>query len=221
MSWESVPACRRQTPIEPLAPVNGGIRWRRPFSGLVDYVIDPDDDMASRDGSPETEKTAAAEPDPVPVPPPAPGPQMVFTPPPEARVGEEYIVRAKAFDPCISGFTWFFKNGHCPPGMTLDRYTGEIRWTPTEGGRFEVTLGCSTVHGRSVTLTWTICVRKAAVVRVAIAHPRFHNAMRRKATRALRRVFIFWRLARRPAESASRAAAPPGPSRAVAYALRL
>ena len=219
MSLEPYPADCRQSQFEAPAPVNGGMRWRVAYGGLADYSRrSPDPLVEDAGGSPRQ----AVPPDPAPRP-AARGPFITFTPPTEARAGEEYSVRAKAFDPCIVGFNWFFKKDCCPPGMTIDRYSGEIRWTPAEGGRFEVTLGCSTVHGSVAHISWTVCVRKAAVVRTPVPAPRFQSAVRRKTAliKAPRPPCIAWTRARRFVDPAARAAAPPGVARPVPYALRI
>ena len=218
MSLESYSVDRRRSQFETPAPVNGGMRWRAVYGGLADYNRRaPAPQEEAGDHARSGEESSA------PAPVPARGPYFTFTPPAEARVGEEYVVQAKAFDPCIVGFNWFFRKDCCPPGMTVDRYGGEIRWTPSEGGYFEVTLGCSTVHGNVAYLTWTICVRKAPAVRTSVPHPRFQSALRRKTAlfRVPRRFCRVWRQPRPDLNPASRPAAPPGAVRAVPYAMRV
>lgn len=199
-------------------PVTGGMRWRVRYRDLADYCQrNPAAATDDVDDSPPAVKPPAPEPV------AARGPFITFTPPAEARVGEDYVVQAKAYDSHIVGFNWYFKKDCCPPGMVVDRYTGEIRWTPTDGGHYQATLCCSTLHGNRTEITWTICVRKAAQVRSVTPHPRFQCALRRKTALlpAPRLPYVVWRQVRRPLDAINRATAPPGVFRPVAYALRL
>lgn len=218
MALEPYPVDYRQSQFEAPGPVNGGMRWRS--DGFADFLR-RNRDPFNKDGDEPSRE--AAPPAPASRPVAAHGPFITFTPPAEARVGEEYVVQAKAFDPNVNGFNWFFKKDCCPPGMAVDRYGGEIRWTPSEGGHYEVTLGCGTVHGRIAYVTWTVCVRKAAAVRTVVPSPRFQCAVRRKASilRAPRLRCIAWRRARRHACPSARAAAPPDTVHPVARVLRI
>lgn len=217
MPLEPHPVDHRQSEFD-CGPVTGGMRWRRDaFSDFCRRTQDrPNEDA-------EEESLDDAPPEPAPRAVPARGPFMTFTPPTEARVGEEYVVRATAFDPYVNGFNWFFKKDRRPQNMTLDRYTGELRWTPSEVGYYEVTLGCGTVHGAMAEITWTIRVGKAAAIRAVTPSPRFQSAVRRKNTliRAPRPPCRAWRRPRRHTDPSSRALAPPGVARSVAFALRI
>jgi hypothetical protein len=204
-------------PMEPSAPVMGGMRWR---TRAHDYA----DECRRRHNAywrgygvpPKAERVllSGAE---------APtiiGPRIVSAPPDEGRAGEEYVYPARALDDAVDGFNWYLEKG--APGMVVDRYTGAVSWTPADGGRFEVVLCAATVHGRLARQSWTICVRKAAAVRHAVPVARFHAALRRKALRRpappLR---CLWREARRRPAPAHRPAAPPAERPPPAIPLRI
>lgn len=206
---ESQPRLRPK--LEPPAPVNGGIRWRSRYHDLLDLQqrerdLQKTDDPAGEDASarPEAPEDGA--------------PHIGSTPAPEARVGEEYIYQARAFDCDTNGFTWYFEKG--APGMAVDRHTGKVTWTPTEGGMVEVVLCARSLYGKTARQSWTICVRKAAAVREPVPNKRFCEALRRQAARRTQPIRAVWREGRRR-DDANRQAAPPGAPRRVAMPLRV
>jgi RHS repeat-associated protein len=56
-------------------------------------------------------------------------PAIVTTPPLAATVGRQYTYNAQATDPDNDPLMWSFDKA--PPGMSVDRQLGTIRWTPT------------------------------------------------------------------------------------------
>ncbi len=204
---------RRDWELEPLAPVMGGGRWRRPRHDIVDLcrryggvVLNP----PSR-----SSRTAHSEPGEV------LDPLFVSTPPSEARVGGAYVYRARAHAAGIDGFTWYFEKR--PPGMVVDRHTGAVVWTPAEGGYFEVVLCAASLYGAASRQSWTICVRKAVAVRRVAPNPRFAAASlrKRRGLRGAGLFRIFWGAEGRRVDPQCRPAAPPGGRPAAAFSLRL
>jgi hypothetical protein len=186
----------------------GGIRWRPYYPRYVPIVRtrdgyavrDPDRPVPAKDFVYETEGTL--------------GPCMVTTPPSEdGKVGEEYVYAARAFDANVSNFIWCLKKA--PPGMTVDRYSGKVTWTPEDGGHFEVELLATNVYGRSACQSWSMVVRKPPPKRIPVPNRRFERALavRRELVIAkrLRPVRFVWTyVRRRRAVLTPRTAAPPG-----------
>lgn len=205
----------RPTTFDPPAPVMGGMRWTR-LPGP-----DPFWEMIQRSPrAPRPQRSAPAKP----TPPPAPEVEggfalhIVTTPHPEGRRGERYEYRARAYDAQTDGFLWHLEKA--APGMTVDRHTGVVTWTPTDGGRFEVTLRACNLFGKTARQTWTLCIRKPAVHKTPIANARYAAALRHRARRP-RRAYSAPRRAPRRAVPARRAASPPDDSlRAAAIPLR-
>lgn len=186
---------------EPPAPVTGGMRWRDRNIDIINSLrrvrgrrpIDPDAPAGGGDYAVEPGRIA---------------PTIVSNPGSEARIGEEYIYQARACDGIADGFTWYFEE--CPPGMTVDRHSGEVRWTPSEGGRAEVALCARSVYGAFSRQRWTLCVRKAVRLRPSTANPRFRGALRWKAAKAATpRLLLLWRGCKRPTGAARNSTAPP------------
>lgn len=190
----------------PQSPVSGGMRWRRPhhaYAGRCRGLAFHDPELPERDDAPQPEPGAIT------------APRIVSAPPAEARVGEEYVYHARAYDANVAGFTWYFETS--PAGMAIDRHTGRLTWTPSEGGYREVAVCARSVYGAESKQAWTVRVRKAAHVRAVTPNPRFREALRRKFRRAPRRSGHVRRAAnRKPVHISTRATAPPaGRPRAV------
>jgi hypothetical protein len=202
-------------PLEPglHAPVNGGMRWRTRYHDAVEWCRE-NGGIAHDPDKPYTREPPDPEPE------PAPGPYFVTSPPEEGRAGEIYVYKARALDSAVDGFTWSFEKS--PPGMVVDRYTGEVTWTPSGGGRVEVVLRARTVHGKEARQGWTICIRKAVVVRRAVPVARFREALRRKALRtSAPPLRCLWREPKRRALPSHRPAAPPAERSPPAILLRI
>ena len=159
--------------MEASAPVSGGMRWRSNYQDRLErygrrprYIIDTPVESPEREFR-EREPGAIL----------APG--IAGTPPVEARAGELYVHQPRASDGIVDAFTWYFEKS--PSGMTVDRHTGKVAWTPSEGGYAEVVLCARSLYGAVGRQSWSICVRKAAAVRVFKANARFLKALRRKA----------------------------------------
>ena len=182
--------------IEPLAPAAGGIRWRPDWQEVTN--------RSRRYGDACTfHSHADPNHDPEPEPPSPCRPVFTTTPPPEGRAGEEYVYQPSAFDGIANGFTWRLVKA--PPGMSIDRHEGVVIWTPAEGGKASVTICARNVYGKESCQSWTICVRKAVVVKTVIRNDRYQTALRRKTRISLR----VWRMSRRIIHAACRATAPP------------
>ena len=166
----------RRTQFEAPGPVMGGMRWNGGRPRLVDFC--------QRTGVvyPKYDKETS-----MPAPLVHAGPHIVTAAPGTARAGEEYVYQPAARDASVNGFTWSFVKPP-PPGMEIDRYGGKITWPPVESCRVEVEIRAYTHHGRQARQAWTIAVGKAAPVRVFTPHPRFVEALRRKALRLAGRV---------------------------------
>lgn len=202
----------RRNKLDLPAPVAGGIRWRRRYRDIIDLcrgrgfaIHDPDEPSSGEPAPPEPGLLLA--------------PRIVSIPPPEARVGREYVYRARACDGIADGFTWYFEKN--APGMTVDRHSGKVTWIPSEGGNVEVVICAASVYGASSRQSWTLCVRKAALSRPFKANMRFQNALRRKAARAGRPFLPVWRRPRRLYGMECQAADPPVNRRPAAVALRI
>ena len=196
-----------ESELEPPAPVMGGARWRRRFHDIAD--------MCRSAGRFVFGAPPPAEPEPGAVL----NPQIVSLPPPEARVGREYVYHARAQAANIDGFTWYFEES--APGMAVDRHTGRVTWLPSDGGYVEVVLCARSVYGASSRQGWTLCVRKAAPLRKCAPNPRYAAAALRKRLRRTRRLRFFWLGTRRRIGLPGRAAAPPGAPQPVAVPLRI
>lgn len=202
----------RRPQLDPLAPVMGGGRWRTLSHQLLDLcrldkgltVSDPDAPIPTDPDAYENEAAAA--------------PHIGSTPPTEARVGEECVYQARAFDSDTDGFTWYFEKS--VPGMQVDRHTGEMRWTPTEGGSVEVVLCARSVFGAVARQAWTICVRKPAA-RKSTINRRFSEAARRKNLRKIQPIRFLWHAGRRQGIVFHRALAPPAARPRAAMPLRV
>lgn len=206
---ESQPRPRPE--LEPSGPVAGGIRWRSRYHDLLDLQrremgVEKIDDPAGEKAPDRPEPAMAG------------APHIGSTPTTEARVGGEYVYHARAFDGDTDGFTWYFEKS--APGMAVDRHTGMVTWTPSEGGFVEVVLCVRSLYGKTARQGWTICVRKAAAVHAPVLNKRFCQALRRNAARRAHPIRIVWREGRRR-EDANRQAAPPGAPRRVATPLRV
>ena len=187
--------------LEPPAPVSGGMRWRDRNLDIINSLrrvrgvrpIDPDAPVGGAVYVPESGTLA---------------PNILSVPPPEAGSGEEYVYHARAYDGIADGFTWYFEE--CPPGMTVDRHSGEVRWTPSEGGHARVVLCARSVYGAFSRQCWTLCVRKAATIRPSTTNLRFRSALRWKATRTTApRLPLPWKNPVNPVAAARRSTAPP------------
>ena len=161
--------------IEPPAPVVGGLRWRSRSHDIIALCRGRGFVIADPDAPPEAEEQPSPEPG------AALAPRLVSTPPPEARAGVEDIYQARAFDGIADGFTWSVAEG--PPGMTIDRHSGKLSWTPMEGGYVDVSLCARSVYGAMTNQRWTVCVRKAVAARPFAPNPRIQAALRRKQAR--------------------------------------
>lgn len=193
----------RHSKIEPPAPVSGGGRWRARYHDVMELcrrdrgltVHDPD--------APIHDETDPEMPD------RCSGPHIVSAPPPEARVGAEYVYHARAYDSGADGFTWYFEKSL--PGMRIDRHSGAMTWTPAKGGYVEVIVCARSVFGAVSRQSWTLCVRKTPAVRAPAINRRFRDAVRRLALREARRPppRFCWREGWSPAGVDRRATSPP------------
>lgn len=149
-------AFRRPKQLEPAAPVAGGIRWHHHYHDILEHsrrcglIFNNPDQPCDREPDEPPRGTDGA-------------PIVSSTPPPEARVGAEYIYRARAYDGFTDGFTWYFEKS--PEGMRVDRHTGRVTWVPAEGGYVEAVLCARSVYGGESRQRWTICVRRLRRVR--------------------------------------------------------
>lgn len=198
--------------LEPPAPVAGGIRWRRRYHDIFDScrhdrgLILCDPEKPEKEPSiPEQGMDGA--------------PLIPSIPPPEARAGAEYIYPARAFDGITNGFTWYFEKS--PAGMRVDRHTGKVSWTPSEGGYVDVILAARSLYGAASRQCWTICVRRAAVVHNPVVNARYRAALQKKAARAIRPLLTPWTKAKRQNLTSRRATAPPGARPPAAIPLRI
>lgn len=217
------PNCfHRHSRIEALGPAEGGLRWRtrqddlfdlcRLDKGLVAY--DPDDPY----------KPAAPEPDTHTPGPQAAGPWIASLPPPEGRAGEEYVYQARACDAATTGFTWYFEKS--PAGMTVDRHSGMVTWTPEDGGYVEVVLCARSLYGAVARQSWTVCVRRAAVVRRPSPNPRFAACLRKRAAPGRPKPYHsplrpVWRKGTRTPDPCRRTTGPPADRHRRAMPLRI
>ncbi len=201
---------RNEAKQDPPAPVVGGCRWRRPFHDIAD--------MCRQAGGFVLGEPARPRPPAAPVPEAVIAPLITSTPPPEARVGEQYVYHARAHAADMTGFTWYFEKS--VPGMTVDRHTGKVAWTPSAGGWTEVALCARSVYGAMSRQDWTICVRKAAAIGKAAPNPRYAAAVLRKRLLGARPIGRVWRAERRRSGFSGRATGPPGGRPRVALPLR-
>lgn len=204
-------------PPAPPAPVTGGMRWRDPLQDLYDYVRV----LERRSGKTPRIEPSPSEPE-EPAEPVGPcGPHISTTPPEEAQVGAEYVYQPKALDGIANGFTWFLEEA--PPGMSVDRHTGRVAWTPADGGHTEVVLGVRSQYGKFTRQRWHICVRKPPAVRRSVPNHRFRAALRRRGRAPLPAPRFSWRAAskQRPPPRFTPSTAPPETRRGAALPLRL
>jgi hypothetical protein len=86
--------------------------------------------------------------------------QFTSTPTRTAEVGQPYQYTAQAHGSTTTGtVTYALENG--PAGMTIDKSTGEVRWTPSEAGSVTVTITARVMELGAVftgTQTFTITV---------------------------------------------------------------
>lgn len=220
---------------DPPAPVTGGMRWRRQSYGheafWADWIrtrretaertgapfrepatfIPPRDEFAELRRprkTPDKEQEEREEREETEEPPAYALYIISAAPPPEGRVGEEYTYDARAYDGNTNGFTW--RLTACPPGMTVNRHTGRVRWTPDNGGWFEITLCARSLYGKEARQSWTVCIRKAAVIRTPKPAPRFLAALRRRRLTPRAPIPAPWRDCRRQIAADRRATSPPG-----------
>lgn len=104
----------KESDIDPLAPVNGGLRWlgprRDPSAHLRDRSIPPVNVLAEiraeeADEARRKEEARQRALRPEGEPREALGPHFTTTAPEEARAGGEYVYQPKAFAASVNGFT--------------------------------------------------------------------------------------------------------------------
>ncbi len=167
MHREQPPATVLHSP----GPVVGGIRWR----GWKPAFTGNRRAAATHAGrKPEAEEN-------LPALPAYAGPDIITTPPVQTRAGEEYVYQATARDASVDGFSWSLQSS--PPGMTVDRYSGRVTWTPSTKCRVRIELCARTVHGHETVQSWTLSVAKPVVVHTVVPHPRFVAALEHKRLR--------------------------------------
>ncbi|MCC8190593.1 MAG: Ig domain-containing protein [Planctomycetes bacterium] len=218
---------------EPSSAVQGGIRWwgggKHHQWTRLDFELRRWDPVMLRRSEAHriwldpdyVPQPVVEEPAPENIPPA--GPDIVTDPPAEARVGQAFVYAPRAVDPDIVGFTWFLEAG--PEGMTIDRDTGALLWTPEDGGQVEVVICARSLYGRTGRQAFILRVRKPGRRTVPRANHRYQDALCRQARRRERRHFppvyptVRWSADWRP-ERFIRGASPPGGRRPAALPLR-